>query len=190
MGGEKDGRRDPGGRDRAQDVAVRECDGATFSSVPDDELDELEGSRVDLRRGLAAGAAVAVDLPSRVHLEDLLGGQAFVPAVVELFQQRRDPWVVEARQLGRAQGSLHRARVDRGELDALQAATQVARVLLAARRQRKVGVAGVLPGEAPLGFAVAGEIEVEAQAGLPINSGRPERRERLALSITAPARTR
>src|SRR5260370_13187012 len=37
---------------------------------------------------------------------------------------------------------------------------------------------------------MASEIDVEGQAGLPIISGRPERSERLALSMTAPARTR
>ena len=42
----------------------------------------------------------------------------------------------------------------------------------------------------PLCLAVPGEIDLERQAGLPIISGRPERSERLALSMTAPARTR
>jgi hypothetical protein len=37
---------------------------------------------------------------------------------------------------------------------------------------------------------MAREIDLDAQAGLPIISGRPERNERLALSMTAPARTR
>jgi hypothetical protein len=37
---------------------------------------------------------------------------------------------------------------------------------------------------------MTGEVEDDRQAGLPIISGRPERSDRLALSITAPARTR
>jgi len=37
---------------------------------------------------------------------------------------------------------------------------------------------------------VAGEVEVEGYAGFPISSGRPERSERVALSMTALARTR
>jgi hypothetical protein len=54
-----------------------------------------------------------------------------------------------------------------------------------------VGVSGVPAGGAPLGLAVAGKVDLYgAQAGFPIISGRPERSERLALSITAPARTR
>src|SRR4029077_10709278 len=56
--------------------------------------------------------------------------------------------------------------------------------------QREIGAAGVLAGAAPFGLAMAGEIDVERQGGLPIISGRPERSDRLALSMTAPARTR
>jgi hypothetical protein len=37
---------------------------------------------------------------------------------------------------------------------------------------------------------MADEVDLERQAGLPIISGLPERRDRLALSITAPALTR
>src|SRR5256886_15061548 len=61
---------------------------------------------------------------------------------------------------------------------------------LALRRQWNVGDSGVAARGAPLGLAVAREVDLERQAGLPIISGRPERRERLALSITAPARAR
>jgi hypothetical protein len=66
----------------------------------------------------------------------------------------------------------------------------VRRLLLALERQWEVGLTRMPTVEAPLGFAVAGEIDLDAQAGLPIISGLPERNERLALSITAPARTR
>jgi hypothetical protein len=96
----------------------------------------------------------------------------------------------EARKLRGAKRALHRARVDRVEVDAEKLLSEVLRVLLSARSQRDVGDAGVPSGETPLGLAVASEIELEAQAGLPIISGRPDRSERLALSITAPARTR
>lgn len=83
-----------------------------------------------------------------------------------------------------------------------EAGTEERGPFLTPRCQRQVCVAGVAPGEAPLGFAVAREVYLKgdllgpsqsrfrAQAGLPIISGRPERSDRLALSITAPARTR
>src|SRR2546430_15651159 len=61
---------------------------------------------------------------------------------------------------------------------------------LALRRQGNVGDSGVAARGAPLGLAVARGGDLERQAGLPIISGRPERRERPALSMTAPARTR
>ncbi len=67
---------------------------------------------------------------------------------------------------------------------------QAGRLLLTLGRQRQVGRAGVPSVETPFSLAVTREIELDAQAGLPIISGLPERNERLALSITAPARTR
>lgn len=75
-------------------------------------------------------------------------------------------------------------------------------LFLTAGRERQVRIAGVPSRDAPLGFAVAREVDLQvnqlgpswsrsgAQAGLPIISGRPDRSDRLALSITAPARTR
>src|SRR5205807_6644516 len=86
--------------------------------------------------------------------------------------------------------ALHGTRVDRVELHAAEPAAQLPRIVLTPGGEGQVRGARVLSREAPLGLAVAGEIQVDAQAGLPIISGRPERRERLALSITAPARTR
>jgi hypothetical protein len=73
---------------------------------------------------------------------------------------------------------------------AREAPAELARFVFATLGEGKVGASGVAAGQAPCRLAVAGEIELEAQAGLPIISGRPDRRERLALSITAPARTR
>src|SRR5207247_11328684 len=87
---------------------------------------------------------------------------------------------------GRAQW----AGVDGAECDAVQPGGEQLRVLFATRGQGEVCGPGVPARKAPLGLAVAGEVELEAQAGLPIISGRPERRDRLALSITPPARTR
>jgi hypothetical protein len=75
-------------------------------------------------------------------------------------------------------------------MDGAEPVAEDSRVLFSAFCQRDVGDTGVPSGQTPLGLAVASEIELEAQAGLPIISGRPDRSERLALSITAPARTR
>ena len=75
-------------------------------------------------------------------------------------------------------------------MDGRELRSEIPRVFLATRGQRDVRGSGVTSGKTPLGLAMASEIELEAQAGLPIISGRPERSERLALSITAPARTR
>lgn len=72
----------------------------------------------------------------------------------------------------------------------MQPGLERGRVLLATRRQREVGRTRVAAGEAPLGLPVADDVELERQAGLPIISGRPERSDRPALSMTAPARTR
>lgn len=75
-------------------------------------------------------------------------------------------------------------------MDAAESAAEVSRVFFAASRERQVRGACVPAGDAPLGLAVTSEVDVLGQAGLPIISGLPERSDRLALSITAPARTR
>src|SRR5439155_1859547 len=64
------------------------------------------------------------------------------------------------------------------------------RPLLATCCQWQVGLSGMTAVEAPLGLAMTGEVDGSRQAGLPSISGRPERSDRLAPSITAPARTR
>jgi hypothetical protein len=57
-------------------------------------------------------------------------------------------------------------------------------------REWQIRAACVLAAERPLRLAVTAEVDLERQAGLPIISGRPDRSDRLALSMTAPARTR
>jgi hypothetical protein len=121
---------------------------------------------------------------------DLLRGETLIAPVVELLEQRRELRMFEARELRGAKRALHRAGVDGVEMYAAQLRAEVISVFLSARGERDIGDAGVPSGRTPLGLAVASEIELEAQAGLPIISGRPDRNERLALSITAPARTR
>jgi hypothetical protein len=121
---------------------------------------------------------------------DLLRGQAFVAPVVDLPQEIGDLRAREPGQLGGPPGALHGARVHDVEVDRREPRVQRGGLRLSISGERQVAVAGVTAGLAPLGLAMAGEVKLEAQAGLPIISGRPERSDRLALSITAPARTR
>src|SRR5579859_5883148 len=125
-----------------------------------------------------------------MHLVDLGAGLALVVAVVELAQQGCDARIGEARDRGCTARAFHGAGVDGVKVDAGQPLSKRGGLCLAGRCQGKVGAAGMAAGAAPLGLAVAGEVDGDRQAGLPIISGRPDRSERLALSITAPARTR
>ncbi len=72
----------PGDRDGPQDMAVCKREHASAGRLA--QADELGGPGIDLSRRLAAGAAVLVELPARVHLVDLLCGKALVVAVIEL----------------------------------------------------------------------------------------------------------
>ena len=81
-----DGRLDPGDGDGSQDVPVREDEDTTLGPLRS-ELEELVGPRVDLRRRLAARAAISEELPVRVRIMNLRRGEAFVPAVVDLPEQ-------------------------------------------------------------------------------------------------------
>jgi hypothetical protein len=121
---------------------------------------------------------------------DGFGGDSLVLAVVDLSEKRRDLSLREARDLGRAPRAAQGTRVHDVELETGQPGAKRCGVLFALSCERQVGAAGVAAADGPLGFAVAGEVDLDRQAGLPIISGRPERSERLALSITAPARTR
>ena len=80
-------------------------------------------------------------------------------------------------------------------MNLFQAPLQAAGLVFTMWREREVGSTCVAAVETPLGLTVTGEVYLQparlrAQAGLPIISGLPERKDRLALSITAPARTR
>ena len=178
----------PGDGDRTKEVPVRESEHPAACSRG--KVDELRCSRVDLRRCLAAGASILIQLPIGPRFANRLGGHTLVFAVIHLAQERRQLRLGESCELGGAPGPLQRAREHGAELELLEAAAQVRRLLFTLRCQRQVRLASVPSVEAPLGLAVAREIELDAQAGLPIISGLPERNERLALSITAPARTR
>jgi hypothetical protein len=187
-GGGSDVQPEPGHRYGAEDVAVGKSEHAPVDGLA--EAQELCCARVDLCRGLPARTAVAIELPAGAFLPNLFGREAFVVAVIEFAQEWRHAWVREPRELGCACRALQRAGEDRVKREAAEPWAKRPRLVCAFGRQRKIGPACVAADAAPLGLAVAGEVEVERQAGLPIISGRPERRERLALSITAPARTR
>ena len=121
---------------------------------------------------------------------NLSGRDAFVKAVIDFTQERGELRIRKAGNLSRAHGALKRTGEHRLEAHATQPQAQGTGFVFALRRQREIGAACVLAGAAPFGLAVTGEIDIERQAGLPIISGRPERSDRLALSMTAPARTR
>src|SRR6266581_2613788 len=152
--------------------------------------DDLEGSGIDLRRRFAAWAAIEIELPAGVSGANLFARDAFVLAVVDLAKQRGQTRMGVARELGRANGALERAGQDLVESHACEPVAECPCLGFAGGGQGEVGAPRVTPVEAPLRLAVAGEIDFERQAGLPIISGRPDRSERLALSMTAPARTR
>jgi hypothetical protein len=174
--------------DRAKEVPVREGKNATLDGRG--LRHEVHGPRADLSRRLTAWATVLVQLPARTGFVDGLGGQALVFAVFDLAKQRRDLGVGESSDLGRVPGTLQRARVHGVEVELGEAVAQGCGLLLAVRCERQIGASSVAAVDAPLGLAMTGEIDLEAQAGLPIISGLPERSDRLALSMTAPARTR
>lgn len=183
----------PGDGDSAEEMTMGEGEDAALACG--NELDEILRPRIDLGRRLAAWTSVFVELPVRPRLVDLLGGLALVLAVVDLAKQRGQVRLREARDLGCAPGALERARVDDIEVNLVQAIPQASGLVFAMRRQGQIGCACVASVETPLGLTVAGEIylktaRLRAQAGLPIISGLPDRKDRLALSITAPARTR
>lgn len=178
----------PGDGDRPQKVTVREGEDSTIGGGR--KRDELRRSRQHLGRRLSTGAPIPVKLPGRARLLDGLGGEALVIAVLDLPEQRGHLWIRKTRELRGSLRSLEWARVDGVEFQLRKTIAQSRGLLLSMGCERQVGAPGVPAVDAPLRLAVSGEIDLEAQAGLPIISGLPERSDRLALSMTAPARTR
>ena len=174
--------------DGAEDVSMCERKHATAAGLS--QADELERSGVDLRRRLAPRASVFVNLPCGPRLVDRFGGYAFVFAVVELAKKGRELMVWKACDLGSARRTQERTRIDNIKIEARESSAERCRLLLAVFRQGKVGAAGVAAVESPFRLAMSGEVDLERQAGFPIISGLPERSDRLALSMTAPALTR
>ena len=98
--------------------------------------------------------------------------------------------VCKARDLRGARRPLEGTRIDSIKIGTCEPSAKLGRLLFAVLGQGKVGAASVAAVERPLCLAMAGEVDLDRQAGLPIISGLPERNERLALSMTAPALTR
>lgn len=189
---ERHGRRDvelhPGDRNGSKEVAVRESKDPAVDRGR--ERGEVQSPVIDLLGRLTARTSILVELPIRSRLVDLFRGLAFVVAVIDLAKQCSQLGFGEAGNLGSAPGALKRTRVDSVEMDLAQAVPQVRGLVLTVRGQRQIGAPCVAAAKAPFGLAVADQVDLGAQAGLPIISGLPERRDRLALSMTAPARTR
>jgi hypothetical protein len=141
-------------------VAVAEGQHALVAGAAD-EADEFRGALQDLRRRLAAGAAVAPEVPVGVPRTDLVGRHSLVLAVVELGQERRRLGRWKAGQLRGARSPLPRARVDGVERDAVEAVREAPGLGFAVGDQRQVGAARVLAAAAPLRLAVPGEIDVD-----------------------------
>src|SRR5262249_6283581 len=114
----------------------------------------------DLRGGLAAGAAVAEEVPIRALGVDVLARAALVAPVVPLEQIRVDlGQIAEAGPLAGVGRALERAGEDPGELASLEATAQRIGRARAGLGQGQIGQAGVLAGQGPGRPTVPGEIE-------------------------------
>src|SRR5258708_31117587 len=118
------------------------------------------GPRADSCQRFSAWTAVAKELPVGPLLLNLLGGLAFIVAVVPFHEIRlacRDR--PEPRQFAGAPGALERTGVNLGEGQTLQPLPQPPRVVLAALRQRQIRQPGMLSRQTPGRFAVPGQVE-------------------------------
>src|SRR6185436_9896547 len=109
---------------------------------------------------LATRTPVAEQPPSGPLAEDLGGAASFVGAVVPFDEVAIDlRHATKARKLAGPGCALQRAREYLRERQSAQALAEAPRILLAALRQRDVGQTGVLTGQAPRSFAMAGQID-------------------------------
>src|SRR5262249_30303744 len=135
----------PPRREDAQEVAAGKQEHVAGNDS--NSLDDAIGASADLCWRLAAGAAVAKQLPIGPGRADVDGLAAFVLAVIpfdEVGIGRRH--VAEAGQAAGAGGALEWAREDARELDSLEAIAEAARVGFAAFGERQIGQASVLAG--------------------------------------------
>src|SRR5713226_7926451 len=132
----------PGHSDGAQDVAVRKRKQSTVEGFA--QRDEIAGAGVDLSGRLPARRAVPVDLPAGMLVVNLCGGDAFVLAVINLAQERRELRIREPRDLSCTHGALKWAREHGVEAKSAQPGPQRARFVLALGQERDIGAACVL----------------------------------------------
>ena len=111
---------------------------------------------LDLCDAFTARATVAEQLPVGPLVMDLLAGESFVVAVVPFNQVGVDLRLrPEPRQFASRSCAEQGAGEDPGDREIGHPLPETAGVPLAARGERQVGFAGVLPRQAPLGLAMA-----------------------------------
>src|SRR5215467_3079624 len=149
---------EPARAEHAEDVAARE-----------DQHVSVDGAHLchhsvsagpDLRGGLAAGAAVAEEVPVRALGVDVLAGAALVAPVVPLEQIRVDlGQIAEAGPLAGVGRALKRAGEDPGELASLETTAQRVGLALTCLGQGQIGQARVLAGQGPGRLTVPSKIQ-------------------------------
>src|SRR5207302_4551635 len=124
-------------------------------------LEEGVAPRSHVGRRLAAGAAVAPQVPVGALFADLLGGAALVVAVAELDQEiGRLGAITEPRERRGVEGAPKGAREDATEPVRLEQRLESTGLLLAVGRQPDVGGARVLQRLRPLRLAVPNHPDV------------------------------
>src|SRR5260370_39796061 len=97
-------------------------------------------------------------------LVNLSGRDAFVLAVIDFAEQRRQLRIRESGYLSGAGGTLERAREHRVECQSTEPLAEGTRLVFALGQKGEGGAAGVLARAAPVGLASAGETEREREA--------------------------
>jgi hypothetical protein len=151
---------DPAGGERAPNLAVRKQRDVSFQRAQ--PRDQPIGAVGHLLGRLAAGAAVGKNVPAGSRRANAATGKSFVVAVVPFLKIGVDfRCLRQSSQFAGAPSALPWTDEYPGEGDWLKPRPQRARFLLAARGQRQVGEAGMLPCERPRGLAVTDEIETK-----------------------------
>src|SRR5208282_2480355 len=149
---------EPAGREYPQEMPARKNQHVAFDRAH--PAHDAIGPRADLARRLSSGTAVTEELPVRALGMDLSRAAALILAVIPFDQVGIDlSRVAKARQLTGPHRALQGAGEDLGKSQSAQPLTEGAGIAFAAFGQGKVGPAGVLPGEAPGGFAVPRQVD-------------------------------
>ncbi len=153
---------DPPRREHAQEVSMR--DERDEPAQPVQRRDQRVGARADLLRRLAAGAAVAEEVPAGAPRLDFGERQALVLAAVPVTQVQVEPRrAAEAGEDARFLGAPERARQDVRKPRRLQPLAEDAGLALPARGERQIGPPGVAMVARPLRFTVADDIDGDAR---------------------------